>query len=152
MKKIISLLVLVVLLVGCGSTKSLKRENLIKYAVISVNDTITVSGVLLDETEVDISLIVDGTKVTYEKSKIVKRKIGEMPRADLMQADIVKNTATTSKILSFFVTAGIAIALIAPFVYKWNLTLNKISELLLKSPSQKDGLFLYINIYIISFA
>jgi hypothetical protein len=109
MKKILSAL-LIVSLIGCGTTKSFEGNNLVPYAVINVSDDLEITGRLLDDNETFLLVAINGTSHKYIKSEIKAYKFVQLPDERLMMEDVVNNTSTAANNTALFV--GILIAAI----------------------------------------
>ena len=103
MKKLISLFFVCLLLISCGTTKSLDEVNYVQYAVVTVNDDLTVTGMLVNQTDSTISVAVDGANITYDFDLIAGYEVEMRPSSHKMQKDIVKNTNATASNTGFFV-------------------------------------------------
>ena len=106
MKKLLYFL-LPSLLIGCGTTTSLEKENTVPYVIVNVSDTLKVTGRLLEENNSDITVAVDGVSKKYSKSEIKNYEIVMLPEERLMMEDIVKNTSKTASNTGFFVFVSI---------------------------------------------
>jgi hypothetical protein len=60
MKKILSFL-LIISLIGCGTTKSFEGNNLVPYAIINVSNDLNITGRLLDDNDTFLLVAINGT-------------------------------------------------------------------------------------------
>jgi hypothetical protein len=102
MKKILSFL-LIVSLIGCGTTKSFEGNNLVPYAIINVSDDLNITGKLLDENDTFLLVAINGTSQKYIKSEIKGYKLVQLPDERLMMEDIVNNTNNAANNTALFV-------------------------------------------------
>jgi len=102
MKKILSFL-LIVSLIGCGTTKSLEGTNLVPYVIITVSDDLKITGRLLDDTETFLLVSINGTSQKYIKSEIKGYKLVQLPDERLMMEDIVSNTSNAANNTALYV-------------------------------------------------
>jgi|SaaInlStandDraft_6_1057023.scaffolds.fasta_scaffold44472_2 hypothetical protein len=102
MKKLI-FLILPLIMISCGTQKSLTETEYVTYGVVEVSNDLTVTGklVYVDDTVIEIS--VDGALKSYNKSEIISFEKVRRPDTDAMLKDIVKNTSSTAGNTGFFV-------------------------------------------------
>ncbi len=102
MKKILSFL-LIISLIGCGTTKSLEGNNLVPYVIITVSNDLKITGRLLEDTETFLLVSIDGTSQKYIKSEIKGYKYAQLPDERLMLEDIVNNSSAAATNTALFV-------------------------------------------------
>lgn len=102
MRKILSFL-LIVSLLGCGTSKSFEGNNLVPYAIINVSNDINITGRLLDDNDTFLLVAIDGTSQKYIKSEIKEYKLVQLPDERLMMEDIVNNTSNAANNTALFV-------------------------------------------------
>jgi hypothetical protein len=107
MKKILSFL-LIVSLIGCGTTKSLEGTNLVTYVIITVSNDLKITGRLLEDTETFLLVSIDGTSQKYIKSEIKGYKFAQLPDERLMLEDIVNNSSNAANNTALFVAVLVA--------------------------------------------
>jgi len=116
MKNIIPL-ILIILLYGCFSNASLQKKNLVPHAIVSVTDSLKVSGKLLDDKDTLILIAVDGVLKDYLKSEIKSYEIVMLPDQRLMMEDINDNTRRTALHTGLFYLLAIMGVAIGVLVY-----------------------------------
>ncbi len=114
MKRILSFL-LIVSLIGCGTTKSFEGNNLVPYAIINVSDDLNITGRLLDDNDTFLIVAINGTSQKYTKSEIKGYKLVQLPDERLMMEDIVNNTSNAANNTALYVALLFA-AIISSFV------------------------------------
>lgn len=114
MKKILSFL-LIVSLIGCGTTESLEGTNLVPYVIITISDDLKITGRLLDHTDTFLLVSIDGTSQKYIKSEIKGYKFAQLPDERLMMEDIVNNTSNAANNTALFVALLVA-TIISSFI------------------------------------
>jgi hypothetical protein len=102
MKKILSFL-LIISLIGCGTTKSFEATNLVPYVIITVSDDLKITGRLLDDTDTFLLVSIDGTSQKYIKSEIKGYKFAQLPDERLMMEDIVNNSSAAASNTALFI-------------------------------------------------
>lgn len=102
MKKLISFL-LIISLIGCGTSTSLEKMNLVPYVVVNVSDKLKVTGRLLEENKTYLLVALDGVSQKYLKSEIKGFEIVQLPEERLMMENIVRNTSKTASNTAFYV-------------------------------------------------
>jgi len=102
MKKFL-LPIILLILYGCGTTQSLQEVNYVPYAEVTVSSSLTVQGLLINETDSTVSISADGAYVTYNLEDIVRYKKVMRPDQIEMQQDIVNNTNAAAGNTAFFV-------------------------------------------------
>ncbi len=102
MKKILSFL-LIISLIGCGTTKSFEATNLVPYVIITVSNDLKITGRLLEDTETFLLVSIDGTSQKYIKSEIKGYKFAQLPDERLMMEDIVNNSSRAASNTALFV-------------------------------------------------
>jgi len=102
MRKIANFIIICLLFMSCGTTLSLHTDY-VPYAIITVSDSLTVQGMLINETDTTVSISVDGANVVYNLDEITRYERVMKPNPQHMQEDIVKNTNATAGNTAFFV-------------------------------------------------
>ena len=82
--------------VGCGTTNSLERKYAVPHAIITVSDSLQVTGAIVYENDSTISIVAFGAPITYEKLKVKKIDRKLLPNPDKIQKDILLNTESTA--------------------------------------------------------
>jgi hypothetical protein len=114
MKKILSFL-LIVSLIGCGTTKSFEVNNLVPYAIINVSNDLNITGRLLDDNDTFLLVAINGTSQKYIKSEIKGYKLVQLPDERLMMEDIVNNTSNAANNTALYVVL-LCTAIITSFI------------------------------------
>ena len=96
MKRLIFLVLVVTTLYGCGTTSSLESENLVPHAVITLSESLSVTGRILHEDDESITVAVDGVSQRYDKTEIKLMDRVMLPDERLMLQEIVGNTSTAA--------------------------------------------------------
>jgi uncharacterized protein YceK len=89
---------------GCGTMASISStKDYVQYASISVTDSLNVSGRLLNNNDLSITISVDGAIMEYIHRDIIGYQKYMSANPELMQRDILKNTQKTANNTGFFV-------------------------------------------------
>ena len=106
------------LLSSCGTASSLtEKETYVHYASVQINDTIQVSGQLINLNDSTIAISLAGAYAEYPLSNIKSYECYTAPNPGLMQRDIVRNTAKSTSHSGFFVAVtAITLVITAMFV------------------------------------
>lgn len=107
MMKILFISLFTLSLVACGSISSLEKQNLVPYAKVNVSDSLSVTGRLLDENEISLTIAVDGVSQEYQKSSIMSYMKIMRPDERLMTENIVTNTSKIASNTAFFVALAV---------------------------------------------
>ena len=103
MKHLLYISAVIVLLSSCGTANSLETTNYVPYAEVTVNDSLIVTGRLIDESDSTVTMSVEGSKVLYNLDNITQYERVMRPDPLLLQQDIVRNTKSTAGSTGFFV-------------------------------------------------
>lgn len=102
-KLLFPIVLLSLLLYSCGTTQSLNETNYVPYALVTVTSSLTVQGLLINETDSTVSISVAGANVTYDLDEIIRYEKVMKPDQIQMQQDIVNNTNAAAGNTAFFV-------------------------------------------------
>lgn len=92
------------LLSSCGTATSLTEKNTyVHYASVQLNDSVNVSGQLINLNDSIIAISVAGAYAEYPIQSIKSYDCYTAPNPDLMQRDIVRNTSKSTSHTGFFV-------------------------------------------------
>jgi len=81
------------LLISCGSTKSLTENNLAPFAIVTWSDSTTNSGQLITDDEKHIVIMCGKSTQIYKKTAILNYNVVEVPSEQLMMRDMVFNVS-----------------------------------------------------------
>ena len=92
------------MLSSCGTATSItNRSNYVHYALVHINDSIEVSGQLINLNDSSITISVDGAHAEYPLQDLMSYEFYAAPNPELMQRDLVINTAKSTSHSGFFV-------------------------------------------------
>jgi hypothetical protein len=108
------------ILSGCGTSKSLEPTNGVLHAVVTVRDSLIVTGPILSEDASSITIVAYGVTHTYEKAAVqdIQRVLG--PDNARMQQEMLvnsKKTASNTGVIMMICLIGIALATWVTAVY-----------------------------------
>ncbi|WP_417590137.1 hypothetical protein [Owenweeksia hongkongensis] len=108
MKRLFSISVIGLLLLAlssCGTATSLtEKGTYLNYASIHINDSVHVAGQLINLNDSSIAISIDGAYAEYGVQDIKSYECYTAPNPDLMQRNLVRNTARSTSHSGFFVT------------------------------------------------
>lgn len=107
----IATLFVVTILASCAASRSLTYDYAVQHAVITVSDSLTISGLVVRNDIDAIAIAVAGTTQVYPKRDIKRYELVMVPSENSMTQDIVRNTSSTSSGVGVLV--GISLASIA---------------------------------------
>lgn len=98
----------ILLLFGYGTATSItEKDSYINYATVHINDSIQVQGQLINLSHSTITISIDGAHAEYSVQNIISYSCYTAPNPELMQRDIVANTARSTSHSGFFVAIAI---------------------------------------------
>ncbi|MBN2572114.1 MAG: hypothetical protein JXA68_08300 [Ignavibacteriales bacterium] len=95
----------------------MQKKNFVQHAIVTVSDSLKVTGKLLDENDSILSIAIDGVLKDYLKSEIKSYEIVMMPDERLMMEDINDNSRRTAIHTGFFFLTAIIGIVIGVLVY-----------------------------------
>jgi hypothetical protein len=106
---------LLFLLCSCGSTQTL--YDAVPGAAITINDSLTIQGALLHETDSTVTIVAFGIKETYRKADVRKVEHRRVPDWQAVLAEADRNSADAAKASSaMLVVSGISLLISVLFV------------------------------------
>ena len=94
-------------IIGCGTSSSLNQINSVRYASVIVNDSLSVTGRLVDIDSSKIEIVVNGALKGYDRNSIKGYSIEKHADERLVNEDILKNTSRTASNTAFFVIMSV---------------------------------------------
>ncbi len=103
---------------SCGTATSLtEKDTYVQFASVQLNDSLQVYGQLINLSDSTIAISVDGAYAEYSLQNIKSYDRYMAPNPELMQRDLVRNTARSTSHSGFFVTiTAISLAVTAMLV------------------------------------